>query len=219
MKMFPYLIVDDFLEYPDKVVELANNVEYEYPAGFYYPGKRSDLLYKIDYDFFNTIGNSILHSYGIEFDNWIATANFQKIEGNYGNGWIHTDPPSIITSIIYLSDDNKSGTSIYKSNISHNSFLDKTSDAKISFYKRISENPNSVMTQEEIEIYDNHQKKFDEILYVKSMFNRLFSFESYMPHAANNLNNKSRLILIYFFKEIRVKNNLYPIKKMLYGKF
>lgn len=220
MKMFPYLIVDDFLQYPDKVVELANSVEYEYPSGFHYPGKRSDSLFNINYDFFNNIGNSILLSYGIEFDNWIAEASFQKIEGNYGNGWIHSDPPAIITSIVYLSnDDGESGTSIYKSNISHNSFSKESSDAKISFYKRISENSNSVMTKEEIEIYNNHQKNFDEILYVKSIYNRLFSFESYMAHGANNLNTKSRLILIYFFKEIQVKNNLYPIKKMLHGKY
>jgi len=54
-KNFPVSVVDNFFSNPDKVVKFAESLTYTQSNGFY-PGKRTELIHKVNYDFFsNTI--------------------------------------------------------------------------------------------------------------------------------------------------------------------
>ena len=49
---FPSLIIDNFFEDPDKVVDYANTLEYQQSVGGKWPGKRSDHLNRLNSELF-----------------------------------------------------------------------------------------------------------------------------------------------------------------------
>ena len=217
MKYFPTLIVDDFLKDPIVVMDYANTLEYSYPKDYRYPGLRTDCLSNINFDLFNHIGNLILSCYRIN-DNftWNASASFQIIDGKYSEGWIHSDAPHILTSIIYLSDNVNSGTSMYKNTVFWQNT--KNEDIKRTYYKKMAENKCYEINDSEIIAVKQNNNPFYETVNIKALFNRMISFEASEYHGANNIDDLSgeniRLTLVYFFNEINVHKNLYPLHKI-----
>ena len=64
MILFPTLVVDDFLDNPDYVLDLAENTEYHNPSHTNHPGVISkDKLYDLDQELFNTILQKIIGYY------------------------------------------------------------------------------------------------------------------------------------------------------------
>ena len=120
MKLFPTLVVDDFLEDPDYVLCLATNAEYNDPSHTNYPGVTSkSKIYELDQELFDTILQKI---FGYYWDlrnpvNFNVEMDFQKIESN-GQGIIHLDTTfgALGAGVIYLNQDidRDTGTSFYK---------------------------------------------------------------------------------------------------------
>ena len=64
MKLFPTLVVDDFLDNPDYVLNLAESTEYNDPGHTNYPGVTSKKkLYELDQELFDTILQKIFGYY------------------------------------------------------------------------------------------------------------------------------------------------------------
>jgi len=217
MKYFPTLVVDDFLKDPIVLIDYAKTLNYSYPEDFRYPGLRSECLSRLNYNLFTHIGDLILSCYGIHHGfSWKASAYYQIIDKDYSIGWIHSDSPSVLTSIIYLSDNLNSGTSMHRNTKFWESI--KNDDIKKSYYKKMSENKCYKINQSEIDAVKENNEPFIETLNVKALFNRMLSFESSEYHGANDIHNfddeNVRLTLLYFFDEINVQNNLYPLSKI-----
>ena len=211
-KLFPTLIVDDFLEDPFSTIEYAKTLEFNYPEPTIYPGTRTKCLSLLNNDLYLKTCNNILKCYlqGVPF-NYTAECYFQKIDRNYQEGWIHRDK-SILTSIIYLSQDatSESGTSLYKAKKEW--YRPGYNDEKIFMFNRAIKDPKFEVSEEEKKLINNSNSLFEETINIKNMFNRLISFEGGIWHRANSLKNENpRLTLIIFFLEIFVGKNQYPL--------
>jgi hypothetical protein len=205
---FPTIIDENFFDDPDRVVELANSLEY-HPSEGKYPGSRSEMLADVAPEFFHHAINRWMSLYfdwvdpGIKMQ-WNAEAYFQRIDSfdddkdsPYNQGWIHQDDNYVVASVVYLDKDSNSnqGTSIcYPAK-------EYTEDQAIrkSFY---ADGIRSAEYEAEME---KCQESFEETIIVNNQYNRLISFDSNNWHKARSFyskDNKSRLTLVMFCNSI-----------------
>ena len=137
---------------------------------------------------------------------------FQRTDGNlYNNyGWVHTDPDEF-TSIIFLSNHKKCGTSLFKKAKITSQVIN--SEFKYNYYK----NTEKIKTEEEKYLKENNDQ-FEKTLTLNSRFNRLILFDSSNFHAAEKYGeeniNEDRLTLVTFFTGVIGNENKYPISEM-----
>ena len=209
-KLFPTIIVDDFLDNPDELINFSKNLDFYYDEKYLWPGIRTRPLYEIDKDLFIFLGNKILYSYGLEKFEYNAEAEFQLVNKNYYSGWIHRDSPRVLTSIIYLNKKGNinSGTSLYKPIENYEkmqSNVDIIFKCRRNFIKNMAENDNYIITKKEKDALKWQHEFYEEVLNVKNLYNRMFTFESGIWHSANEYPNETmepRLTLVYFFFNI-----------------
>lgn len=199
--IYPTIILDNFFNDPYKIVEYSKSLEYSEDKEGNWPGKRSEPLHKIDRVFFESFGCKILSIfYPMVKDKFSFNCElfFQKMSKEYNNeGWVHSDFNTDFTSIIYLSNHKKCGTSFFDSKkICPNfQFLDKKREMYIQ--KKFKDN----------EIYvKNNNDMFTETINVKSKFNRGIIFDGAQYHGSQKIVEEGveedRLTLIGFFWNI-----------------
>ena len=120
---FPTTVIDDYFEDPHGVYKLAQSdkITWFRSGNGAWPGVRSQPIHELDNAFFTYMMKKFLYTF-YTHDNLMksnfsfeATSFFQRIEGDWSTGWIHSDHPDICTKIIYLTPNAnpESGTSIY----------------------------------------------------------------------------------------------------------
>jgi hypothetical protein len=206
--IWPNLCVDNFFQEPDKVVEFANSLTFTKPEKSNYPGKRSQLLYLINTEFFefSTLKIlSLLYPTECKKLSWNATQYFQKIPANLKyDGWVHTDEQYEFTCIIYLSKFLNCGTSIYHPKNSYG-------------YIRNVKEKDEYFTNNDPKTYSKIEKakkennnSFEETIRFNSKYNRLILFDGANYHSSNVFNHENndeeRLTLITFFKKVNYVN-------------
>ena len=214
---FPTTIVDGFFDTPDLIRNLALKQEYSYDYNGEWPGKRCNVL-DASSILFHTIIQKIILLY---FDDMVVDYNanmfFQIIDKKYRSGWIHRDAGNnnIVTGIIYLTPDSKSGTSLYSKKrplvYDDNTLL----DSKKEFYKSINSG-NSVNT---VADYSQlHNTEYEETVNVKGVYNRLVLFDSNLYHRGHNFNsedlNQSRLTIVFFINHLNCRSSTLPVPRM-----
>ena len=213
MKLFPTLVVDDFLEDPDYVLCLATNTEYDDPGHTNYPGVASKKkIHELDQKLFDTILQKIFGYYWdlrnpVHFN---VEMEFQKIEKN-GQGIIHLDTThgALCAGVIYLNKDidKDTGTSIYKLidpdyKIKQHEFLDP-----IARY-HAGEHVDGLDT-----ICENHRNMFEETMRVQNQYNRLITYDSNVWHTATSYGNQTRYTLRFFVNQLESKHQDFPLRR------
>jgi hypothetical protein len=205
--IIPTTIVDGFFNNPDAVRELALKQEFLSDPQNKWPGKRSKPLHEINPELFQYVHNKFFNMFYPDKINtpysYLATSCFQLIDSNYKAGWIHFDE-ELITIIIYLNKNpnKEAGTIIYsqKNEGSGNVHGDKKRDL---FKGVIDEDEGGKYRIE-------NNNRFQEEIIVKNKFNRLFAFDSNLPHGVQDYSNdEPRLTLVSFITNLQV--NKYPI--------
>lgn len=197
--MVPITIVDDFLEYPDQVIEFANSLEYAKDPINRWPGVRSRWLHEVDRPFFDNFCNKMFSIFfDIEDQNfrWEVNLAFQKVSNVFNRGWIHTDSGNYMTGIVYLNKEcnPKSGTSIMSKKVLAPIFPQKV---KEEFIK------SEIETEETKEAYEGLENQFEECVAFRNKFNRFIIFPSHLHHKAQDFDNSGdRLTLIIFVKNV-----------------
>jgi len=214
--MWPTLIVDNFFDDPDKVIQFSKQLNYKRSEGHHWPGSRSPQLDKVDKEFFKWSTKKImtlLFPMNIEQIKWSAIQHFQKIPyKTYGeSGWVHRDNTTEFTAIIYLSHHPKSGTSLYtpKKFAVHTFHNDKKATA----FKDLGNYSSGEQWRKKANAH------FEKTVDLYSNFNRLVLFDGHQWHAAENYGTKKedRLTLITFFATIVGEGGAlirYPIPMM-----
>jgi len=214
--LWPTLIVDNFFDDPQMVINFSKDLTYERAQGHEWPGVRTPSLHTVDEEFFYWSTKKImmlLFPMNIEQIKWKAIQFFQKIPSNtYGKkGWVHRDETSEFTVIIYLSHHPKSGTALYKPK----QFLTNPpyTDKKLQFYKDLKD------PSWEEEWRKKSSAHFNKVVDLHSNFNRLVLFDGYQWHGAENFGTEKedRLTLITFFRGITGEKEAsirYPISMM-----
>ena len=205
MHTIPATILDDFLEDPDSVREWALTLPYEPDPDGRWPGLRSPQLHKINPDFVDYLARkyfALFFDFEYEKCKWTFDASFQKVDKRYGQGWLHDDSGRRTTGIVYLTPNPNpnTGTSLYKKKKEH-VFPDnrvECNKAKKAFYTNNA-------TIEQVVLYRKQlEDAYYETLRVNNVYNRLFTFDSYLQHSANEFVGESvddthtRLTLVFF---------------------
>jgi len=210
--LFPTLIVDSFFEDPDKVRNFALNLQYNKDIHNMWPGSRSDPLHNIEPLFFELVMhkiNKLLFNNSADVS-YNSLMTFQLVDETYDSGWVHEDSnQSTLTSIIYLTPGQTSGTSLYK----------KNDTIKVRDDNFVKEKREVFATQKTNEKARNlHNSQFTETINVKGLYNRMVIFESHNYHAAHEFIGEtldtSRLTLVSFINYTTSVSNL-PVVRSL----
>jgi hypothetical protein len=227
-QLFPTTVVDHFLEDPDKIRNLALNMEYIDSDGRY-PGKRTKPVHQINKELHDYLCNKF---FSVFYDflhpvNWNIELTFQLIDSfdesessAFNKGWIHLDNDRVIGGVLYLTPDAnlESGTSIYlpKPTLSEEEFNEVYNDPqepRFALYK------DGIKHTE----YQKHLNKFNsnfiETVNVKNVYNRLIAFDANSWHAAQNFHGTApRLTLNIFVNSINSISHP-PLDRITYYKF
>lgn len=208
--VIPTIIVDDFFNNPDGVREFALQQEYFSDPNNRWPGKRSKPLHEINPELFGYTHNKFLSLFYPDMTNtpyaYRATTMFQLIDSNYKAGWVHYDE-DLITVLIYLNKNpnKESGTVVY-SQKQEGVTLTNVDKKQALFSGSIDEEEGKQYRLE-------NNDRFQEEIIVKNKFNRLFAFDSHLPHGVQDFSNdEPRLTLVSFIHDLQAKN--YPIHSM-----
>jgi hypothetical protein len=230
VKLFPTIVVDNFLESPDYVRNRALKLDF-HPTDGTWPGKRTLSLNQCDPELFEYLCKKFfsLHYDFLNRVDWKLTAHFQLIEPfdddkqhTFNRGWIHTDHNKLLAGILYLTPDADpdTGTSLFKpktAEIETKLLLDDQIE-RIEFYKNDKKLYSSNKQDAKEDLYNNKEidleyyskrlnefnSQFDETVHVKNIYNRLICFDANEWHAANNFQTGtgSRLTLVYFVDSV-----------------
>ena len=213
MSLIPTSCVDDFYNDPHKVRDYALSLDYCNEDGNY-PGVRSKSLHKINPYFFDNFCKKIFSLfYNFDYENlkWKVETSFHKIypyeDQDLNVGDIHQDNLSgVVSGLIYLNPDSllDSGTSFYrlkKNQILTEENLEDKTNLKKKFFKE-KENPNLFKKH-----FQKHNSKFEKILEVKNVYNRMIVYPSNIWHGQSDyrMNNEPRLTQVFFVHELECR--------------
>ena len=214
MKSFPAVIVDDFFEDPDAIVEIASSFTYKPQEEGVWPGVRSNLLSDSEdvkiLRLFHYIGNRLFDLFGNKPKHWGVYTMFQKIQpfsknkwDKLNRGWVHYDgdhsSPIKFGGIIYLNKnaDKDTGTSIYKSKNGFHTYEQHEIDQKKKLYTG-----KDVDIDEYNQIFDEYHDQFIETIRVDNIYNRLLLFGGDTLHGVRTFGTEERLTLPFFCHNI-----------------
>ena len=215
MNLFPTLVVDDFLDDPDYVCNLAKNAEYNDPGHTNHPGVASKLkIHEIDQKLFDTILQKIL---GYYWDlnnpvNYMVDMEFQRIQSNdegiLNKGIIHVDSEmAMAAGLIYLNHDapRDTGTSFYKLKDDSYKINQKELLDPIAKY-HAGEHVDGIE-----KICQDHYDMFEETMRVQNQYNRLLFYSGDEWHTATSYDNQTRYTLRYFISELQSNHQNFPL--------
>tara|TARA_B100000131_G_scaffold17220_1_gene17402 strand:+ start:102 stop:755 length:654 start_codon:yes stop_codon:yes gene_type:complete len=215
MNLFPTLVVDDFLDDPDYVCNLAKNAEYNDPGHTNHPGVASKLkIHEIDQKLFDTILQKILGYYwDLNYPvNYMVDMEFQRIQSNdegiLNKGIIHVDSEmAMAAGLIYLNHDapRDTGTSFYK--LKDKSYRIKQKELLDPIAKyHAGEHVDGIE-----KICQDHYDKFEETMRVQNQYNRLLFYSGDEWHTATSYDNQTRYTLRYFISELKSNHQNFPL--------
>lgn len=210
--LFPTVIVDNFLDEPEKYIELTKKCIFKPDPRGMWPGQRTDNLTLIYPEVINRLVAKIMSIFynfnnKVDFLEYECASYFQKISSMYESGWVHADNEWMITSIIYFCNEGY-GTSLYSPKDLENFRGIINSDKKQESYK----DPKQL---EKYKVFrDENNSQFVKNIAIDSKYNRLIAFESDNYHCADNFinhTNEDRLTLLLFIGKL--KSNKFPIQR------
>tara|TARA_R100001510_G_C7638174_1_gene196012 strand:- start:70 stop:735 length:666 start_codon:yes stop_codon:yes gene_type:complete len=201
---YPLVVIDDFLEEPDEILNIANNTEFFDGEVGNYPGQRSKPLQEIDERLFQYIGRKIFTIFqNHEPDFWELRITFQKVKSFSPDdqydpvnlGWIHTDNKPWFGGVIYLDPkpEPDTGTSIYRLKRGYTFHYQHELKTKEALYRG-----------EEVDLdkYNEYHRitndQYEETIKVHNVYNRLVLFDGCAHHGAQTYGTKERLTLNFF---------------------
>jgi len=202
---FPTYSLTNFYERPEKIVEFANTCKYRKSSNGRWPGVRSECLSVTNHQLFRYSCEKILKMiFGKEDVSYFAINEFQIITNEDINnskfGWAHKDPV-MLTAIIYLSENNSSGTKILSNPFE--GYLSKD-------IRETHKYDNGDLEKEK----ESNNNQYTDFVHHNSLYNSLLAFQGSHPHKAlfDIKDQSARLTQIIFFKQINAP--WFPIPEM-----
>ena len=209
-RIIPISCVDHFYEDPHAIREYALSLDYPDNDGNF-PGSRTKCLDHYSVDLFQTTMNKILSLFFDGEFKWHGTLQFQKIypfhdDPNHilNQGEIHVDSNKSLAGLIYLNPNPRRdcGTSMHQIKDENKDYSLAKLPAKSKCYK----DGNCEEFEKEIQ---KNNSKFEKMLEVKNVFNRLVAYDTSVPHSQTNMymgKDDFRLTQVFFFDRIEVTN-------------
>ena len=204
MFQFATTCVDNFFEYPDEIVNLAETLDYKPHSEGMWPGARSPELHTINPALKNAICTKYFRLHlAAPMVGYKAAAYFQKVDAGSGHGWVHCDYPYLHTSLIFLTKNANlnSGTSLFRPKKGIGPMYTTRHNMRKRDFNL------GKLSAEEAEKYRTESNSdFEETVRFANVYNRCIGFDAAEWHAANQFSQtnekESRLTLIVFWHEI-----------------
>jgi len=211
---FQTIVHDGFFKNPDKVRNWGLTLDYYHKDGTY-PGVRTKCTKHIHKKFFESTATKLMSLWGIyKREEWTLQLQFQKIkrfsdDPDMNVGWIHQDLGAEAAAVIYLDPDSDldHGTSHYRTNSKFDTHTDYP-------YEREPYNnvlgPQQSRDPEDLRRYfENvkyHNARFDNILEVKNLYNRVIAYDGAQWHGQTSFHMDNdddfRLTMVAFVTSI-----------------
>ena len=207
--MYPNLIVDNFFEKPDEIVNIANSIVYKDNTGGWWPGSRSNYLHHIYPRLFDYITRKITRILYEDCLEWEYEVCFQKVKPFTKNqydkkncGWVHTDHEYNFGGVIFLNKnpDKDTGINLFKSKKGYCSITEQEESVKNRHYL-----VGDVDDEFYEENYNTYHEQFEETIQIKNVYNRLVLVDSKTLHAVQTFGTKERLTIPFFNTNISNK--------------
>ena len=211
---FPNYQIHSFYDNPDEVVNYSQTLLFEKSDTGRYPGTRSKSLHEINENLFTYSCQKVLKSiYGPDYknvsffaQNYFQLINPNDLKENEKQGWIHVDPDSILTAIIYLTKNiNTAGTTLFTAKTEGDGIITSNSELRKQYYLegKVPENYKEKLLE--------NNNRFEKLATFYSKYNSMIAFDGSNFHGAEfDLQNENRLTQIIFFYEINAKYYPYP---------
>lgn len=204
---FPITIVPNFFSDTREILKIANELDYNFD-GPTYPGKKTIFLNHVNMDLFYYLSRKVLNLF-FEIDDGIGKLRYDAVEWSFhkityddikdmrnGELFIHKDNYEHLTGLIYLSNNEKLGTSFFLNERVPR--LNMENGPICGLDKSIS--------NEEMEIlYKENSENYKLMSEVKHIFNTAVIFPGCVSHKINLEDLKpgeERLTLHFLFREI-----------------
>ena len=206
--MYPNLIVDNFFEDPDSIVDLSANIEYTPSDDGRWPGLRSNYLHQIDTRLFDFISKKITHLFYANCQDWNYEISFQKINPFSNNqydkkncGWVHKDEYNF-GGVIFLTKnpDDDTGVTIFKTKNGYSSITNQEQEVKNKHFLG-----GAIDDDRYNQVYEMYHQQFEETIKIKNIFNRLVLFNNNTFHSVQTYGTKQRLTLSFFNNYVKTK--------------
>ncbi len=229
VKFFP-VSVDNFFDNPDRIVKYAKSLPMKSDPDARWPGKRSELLWKIDKELNNAILLKILSCYyDLSYQDvaWHSCMiGFQEIPAFSKNkddvrnkGWIHFDNEdgAELAGLVYLTPDidPDSGTSLFTlKQLNDKEYFDPLIAPKFarSLLYQKEEFDEVYFTKK----YKKHEEFFIEKTRFANIYNRMIMYDTNEFHRANSFYNDdgkdARLTLVFFIGGLNA--GTFPLEKI-----
>ena len=222
--LYPITVVDNILEYPDKIVDFAMEQEFDGDERGAWPGKRSAPLHVLSPELFEYISKRIFRSYypADSMYRWDTDMFFQIIHpfrecphtgtkweetSNRNRGWIHQDKLSQMGGVIYLNryPESNTGTTLYKLKKGWDKPYPEDVQVKERFYR-----DEHVLDNDYEFAFDRCNGSYEPTVTVNNEYNRLCLFSNDVYHGAETFGISQPRITIAFFH-----NNLWGVQQPL----
>jgi hypothetical protein len=209
---FPTLVIDDFYDNPDEIVDYAMSQEFTV-SNPRYPGNRTETLDKLNPSLYDQFCKRLFSIYYDTYPTGVEVhTGFQLIPQFDSNpdslknkGWIHLDG-GLFAGVIYLNKDAPShcGTSIYME-----TGTGGIQDDKYTYYNgKFEEGFDDAMK--------THYSAFTKTMRIDNQYNRLISFDGSTFHGADNYHTGSkselRLTQVFFVTSMETKTD-FPLTR------
>jgi len=206
-EVIPTVIIDRFFETPSLVRAYAQTLKFykctDHPNRGHWPGKRTDLMHKLDPVFHEIVCRKLIKYLPNYRAFEIADLTFHISTGESGSGWIHTDDDHLgIGGVIYLNEGLKedTGTSIY----------DIPAGAEMQGYEEEFHKAMEAQGTSDVSIFDKYKEEcnsyFNESIKVQARYNRAIIFDGRKYHGGQNFygstSDDARLTLVFFGRGI-----------------
>lgn len=214
--VIPVSVIDNFLVDPDYIRKWALSQDFFPDPVGRWPGLRTKALYELNSGLNEYINRKY---FSLFFDlskvkvYWEVQSYFQLITKEFDEGWVHTDPGTILTGVVYLTPNAElnSGTSIYRRKYYDNFGIKEEQQ----FMKEKFQDYVSMSGKNSVDVRKINNDSFEETIRINNVYNRLLTFDSYLYHRANHFQGEekenSRLTLVIFVDKLMVNET--PIQR------
>ena len=223
-RFFP-VSVDDFFDKPDRIVRYVKSLPKEPDSEGYWPGKRTEQLWKINKELSDAIVLKVLSCYydlTYQSVSWREcditfqeTPRFSKNKNDMRNrGWIHRDDSTVennlheMAGLVYLTPDidPDSGTSLFM-----------LKSRSVDFLKQFGSSQRPTIDKDYYEKKIKEEEKlFIEKVRFANIYNRMIMYDTKEYHRANSYYNEDgkdvRLTLVFFIGGLEVET--YPLERI-----
>jgi hypothetical protein len=220
-KKFPIIVVDDFYENPEKIVEYSKSLEYKKSIHGSYPGGRTEAFHNINEILFNLFCAKLFGIfYNFKYESnikWNVVTNFYKIDkpiksNNHTTGWIHTDEKHLLAGLVYLNKDwqNSIGTKFYKQVKLHEKNL---SEFKKDYFL------NKISLDEYLKVKNEHNSHYIETDSIEPVYNRMICYDTSYFHTNADITKlkTDRITQVFFVEKLKGGEHFkYPLDRIKY---